>query len=474
VPGLALLAAPVTLLAGPVIAYNVLTVALPALAAWTGFLLCRYLTRSWWASLAGGYLFGFSSYVIGHTTAGHSNLTSVFLAPLVALTVLQYVDRKIGGRVLALRLGFLLGAQVYLSTEVFATLTVSLVTSLVVGFVVVRDARERLRSAVRPLLLAYVIGCIVAAPVLGYALSDFHSGSLNDPALFPADLLNVVVPTEVTLVSGDRASAISGDFLGNLAENGAYLGLPLLVVLGWFAWRRRRQPTGRLLVVLIALGFVAQFGVALRVRGERVAPLPWALAEKLPALNNVLPVRFTMYVALGAAVAAALWAASPRPSRWVRAALVAAAVVSLVPAVSRDFWSTSPTRPAFFADDLYRSCFRPDESVFVPDAAGMDATLWQAESGFRFRLANGSLSPQLPEGIPDPDVALAVLYNVVPQGGGAAVVRLARGLEATVILLDADHVGQWGPPLEEAGLEPVETGGVWLYLLRPALPSCRP
>jgi hypothetical protein len=443
------------------------------LAAWTAFILCRYLTGSWWASLAGGYLFGFSSYLIGHTTAGHSNLTSVFLVPLVALTVLHYLDGKIGRRALALRLGLLLGAQVYLSTEVFTTLTVALVTSFVVALGLVPEARSRLRSAVVPVLGAYVVGCLVAAPILGYALSDFHSSSINDPALFPADLLNVVVPTEATFMSSERSRELSREFLGNVAENGAYLGLPLLAVLGWFAWQRRHRPAGRLLVVLLALGVVAQLGVALRVAGDRVMPLPWALAEKLPALNNVLPVRFTMYVALGAAVATALWAASPRPSAWVRVALVAAAVVSLAPAVSRDLWHTTPTRPAFFTDALYRACFRPHETVFIPDPADTDATLWQVESGFRFRLANGSIGPEPPEGIPDRDAAYQVLYNTLPKGGGAAVVRLARELDATVIMLDAERVEQWAPPLEEAGLRPVKRGGVWLYHLRPALTSCR-
>ena len=472
VPGLALVAAPLTLLAGPVLAYNALAVALPALAAWTTSHLCRYLTGSWWASLAGGCLFGFSSYVVGHTTAGHSNLTSVFLVPLVALTVLQYVRADLGRRSFAVRLGLLLGAQVYLSTEIFATLTVSLVTSLLVAFLLLPDARARLRSAVAPVVGAYLIGCVVAAPMLGYALADFRGGSLNDPALFPADLLNVVVPTEVTLLSGDRAAGISRDFLGNIAENGAYLGLPLLVVLGSFAWHRRRQADARLLLTLLALGFVAELGVALRVRGDRVVALPWALTESLPGLSHVLPVRFAMYVSLGVAVAAALWAASPRPAAWLRVALIGAAVVSLLPAVHRDFWSTTPTRPTFFAEDVYRECFRPDETVFVPDAAGMDATLWQAESEYRFRIANGALSPQLPEGIPYPDTAFAVLYNAVPEGGGEEVVRLARALEATVILLDAEHVERWVPPLEEVGLEPVETGGVWLYHLRQPRPAC--
>ena len=51
---------------------------------------CSSCTRSapcpgsLWASVIGGYVFGFSSYMIGHQAAGHLNLTGVFLIPLVA------------------------------------------------------------------------------------------------------------------------------------------------------------------------------------------------------------------------------------------------------------------------------------------------------------------------------------------------------------------------------------------------------
>jgi hypothetical protein len=38
----------------------------PPSPLWTAYLLCRHVTRSSWASLAGGYLFGFSSYELGH------------------------------------------------------------------------------------------------------------------------------------------------------------------------------------------------------------------------------------------------------------------------------------------------------------------------------------------------------------------------------------------------------------------------
>jgi hypothetical protein len=46
VPGLAIPFAPLTLLAGPVASYNLAALLLPAVAAWTAFLLCRHLTHS--------------------------------------------------------------------------------------------------------------------------------------------------------------------------------------------------------------------------------------------------------------------------------------------------------------------------------------------------------------------------------------------------------------------------------------------
>jgi hypothetical protein len=71
VPGLALLFAPLTLIAGPIASYNVAAILMPALAAWTAFLLCRYLTHAVWPSLVAGYLFGFSLFALHHALDGH-------------------------------------------------------------------------------------------------------------------------------------------------------------------------------------------------------------------------------------------------------------------------------------------------------------------------------------------------------------------------------------------------------------------
>ena len=55
IPGASLLVSPITITAGPVVAYNLLVLLAPALAAWSAFGLCRYVTKAFWPSLLGGY-----------------------------------------------------------------------------------------------------------------------------------------------------------------------------------------------------------------------------------------------------------------------------------------------------------------------------------------------------------------------------------------------------------------------------------
>jgi hypothetical protein len=101
VPGLAFPFAPLTLVFGPVVAYNVAAVLMPALDAWTAFLLCRYLTRSWWPSLLGGYVFGFSGYLVAQEET-NLHLTAVFLLPVAALLVVRFLDGDLGATAFAL------------------------------------------------------------------------------------------------------------------------------------------------------------------------------------------------------------------------------------------------------------------------------------------------------------------------------------------------------------------------------------
>jgi hypothetical protein len=394
VPGLAVLFAPVTLLADPVAAFNVAAVLMPALAAWTCFLLCRHLTGSTWASLAGGYLFGFSSYMLGQQE-GHLHMTSVFLIPLIALVLICFVQRAIDRGQLTVRLGLLLAAQLTFSTEVFFTVTIAIATATGIAYLSAPERRPELRALVAPMAGAYFVALVITAPLVYYAVSGFDAHPINLPRQFAADLANVVVPTKLTLLSvRERVSA--GHFLGNDSERGAYLGLPILIAVGVFARRERSTATGRFLLLCLVTGVLSELGAFLRLDGRRLLPLPLATIDHLPLVDNVLPVRLSLFVSLAAAVIVAFVAAEARSS-WTRQVLPALAVISILPNLGSHAWITRPDNPPFISQKVYRTCLLRDENTLVFPAGGRgDAMLWQAESAFWFRMAGGYLSPVVP------------------------------------------------------------------------------
>ena len=82
---------PVTALWGPVASYNLLALLACPLAGWAAFLLFRRVTGRFWPSVLGGYVFGFSTYLLGHL-AMHVNLELVFVPPLCAYLFLRRLD----------------------------------------------------------------------------------------------------------------------------------------------------------------------------------------------------------------------------------------------------------------------------------------------------------------------------------------------------------------------------------------------
>jgi hypothetical protein len=397
-PGLALLVSPLTVVAGPVVSYNTAAVLLPAVAAWTAYLLCRELTGSTYAAVVGGYLFGFSTAVLRQQVAGHLHQTAVFLLPLIALVVIRFVRGRSTGRGLAWQLGVLVGLRLWISTEVALTATLVLALCLALAAVSLRDLRPRLRASLAPLAAGYALAAVVAAPLLVFALSRFVSRSIVDLPVVGTDLLAFVVPTEVTGLGGTWLTSVGHAFLPG--GKSAYVGLPTLLVVAAYALRVRRDPGARVLLTAFAVCAVVALGASLDVDGRRLIGLPWwRAAVHVPALDQVLAFRFATYVSLAAGVIVAVWTASTRGLVFARPyVLPALAVAALVPAVWREaypsFRPARPPRTAFFTAGLYRSCRRPGDTVAVfPFGAAGYSLLWQAEAGFRFRLAGDGLQP---------------------------------------------------------------------------------
>jgi hypothetical protein len=458
VPGIALLVAPLTWLFGAVVSYNVATLLMPGLAAWTAFLLCRHITRSLWPSLVGGYLFGFSAYMAGQIGA-HMHMDSVFLLPLVALVVLRFVEGELGGRGLVVRLGPMLALQLAFSTENTFTYTLALGTAIALGFLFAPSARRRLVALALPLVTSYALAAVLVAPLVYYALSGFTSGSVNEPAPYTTDLLNLLVPTPRLLGGGwHLTSKISQHFPGNDGERAGYLGLPSLVIVGLFAARRWRTQAGRVLLAGFVVGVVATFGIWLVVDGHKAVTMPWEHVAYLPLFNNVLPSRLMLFVVLITAIIVALWMNSSRG--WIRIALPILAVLSFIPDPSADAWKTTAFVPQFFRGGDVRRCVAPNENVLIlPQAKHGYGMLWQVAAGFRFRMADGYVAPDVPNNFMTTP-AIARIAN--RQVTWPDLVPFARAKNVTTVLVDASASDPWRSILRPLA-PPRAVGGMLVY-----------
>jgi hypothetical protein len=471
VPGLALAFSPLTLLFGAIASYNVAAILMPAFAAWTAFLLCRHLTRSLWASLVGGYLYGFSSYMIGQEAA-HMHMSSVFLLPLIALVVLRYVEGELDGRGLTLRLGPLLAFQLLLSTEVSFTVLCALGGAVILGAIVARDRRPRLRSLVWPVARAYLFAGVLTSPFLFFALKAIRRTSFVFPWGYPADLANFTLPTSMQLVGWGWANSVAKHFPSNDAENGAFLGVAAVIVV-LYARRYRRTREAKFLLSAIGVALLASLGTKLTIVGHGVVPLPWDPISRLPFFNNVLPDRLVLYLWLAVAVVVALWTA--RQQGALRFVLPALAVLAILPSPGRgNAWATSYSIPPFFTDAAYRGCLARDENVLPqPIGENGDALLWQVKSGFRFRMAGGRVTTTPPSPFMHPSWTIqkvSVGYDPGPDYP-QLLHDYFEAKQVTSVIVDRRFADTWTPPLDKVARRH-DLGGVVLYHVGNRGPDC--
>ena len=261
-------------------------------------------------------------------------------------------------------------------------------------------------------------------------------------------------------------------FPANDAERGAYLGVPLLVIVALFAWQRRRQPTGRFLVVGFLLAVFLSLGAYLTIHGRQLITLPYGHLINKPLFENVMPVRLMAFASLAAAVMVALWAASSFRPSWLRVGLTALAVLTLVPNLAWGAWARTPQVPPLFTTGLYKSCLGRGENVLLlPFGTLGDSMIWQARSHFWFRNAGGYISPFPPRRYQE----FTGIYKIATEDSPPdvttndvlALVRLQH--VSSIVLADDDLAWRWKGVLGAFG-RPQAVGGTLIYRLHGAPP----
>ena len=474
IPGPAIVIAPLTALAGPLTSYSVLAIAAPALAAWAAYLLCRHLTRDPLAAICAGWIFGFSSYMLGETL-NHVNLALIWALPLIVLIVIRIVDGSVSRRRGTALLAALIGMQFLTFTEIAATATlvggITLVGSLAIA---TTDGRRRIVAALPCLGVAYVLGLVIASPLLIAALR--HANPIDSriqPQYFPLDVQNLLVPTAFTWVGGDRFHETSLQFAGNLTEQLGYLG-PLLIIAaagGFIRWRHERVAWVALIGIAMAL--VLSLGTQLTYAGTPHVVMPWQLVSHLPLIHLALPTRIVVYVWLGVAVLVALFIARrPREEPAVialRLLIVGLAAACLLPMPRAEFWRVDMETPPGIATGSATAAI-PDNAVvlILPYSFRGNGMYWQALAKLRYRMAGGYSAAAIPaEYVPYP-VVYGFYNDQLPSNPRQELLRYLAFTGTSWVLVDAHYPGPWAQFLREAGGVRSEIGGVVRWRFNPA------
>ena len=481
-PLIGVLAAPITFTAGPGVTFNVIVVAAFAGSALSAFFVLRRWTAWLPAAYVGGLLYGFSPYMASQGLA-HIDLLMVPIPPLVLLVL----DGNSGpsGADSALRygitLGLLLTAQLLVAPEVLAT--TALMAAIGIVLLVVfrwRFVVARLRHALRAVIVAGgTFGVLSVYPIWVYLFGPDHvvgaaqpRGSLN---VLSSDLLSVVVPSQVQRISPSAAQRVMDVIAPPSvwgAENGAYIGIPLFVILVILVVRSRRRGIVQFCAAMTMVALVLSLGPTLRVDGHDTGfPLPFRIASALPFMESIVAARFSLFVGLFSAVLLAVGLDQLQQSGWwrvragrqgaVAAALVAA--VGLVPLIPAWPYTDTPIPvPHFFESGLERSI--PQGSALLtypfPDYPYSLPMYWQALDGFRFNLPGGYLYTRTTSGGAtldgSPSVTGSLLescqHNGDPQATPSQRAAMIRGSSSMGRVDGGGHPDRSGPPV--CGLSP--------------------
>lgn len=413
VPLLSVLLWPVTIAFNVMTSWNVAVFGLIVLDGYCTFVWLHRHVKHALAAWLGALLLVLGPYTIFRSQA-HLNLLAFFPIPLLFVEVEKLFAKEGTARASGARIGLLVAVELFCSEDLLSMAAVVLaVTVLVAGLFCRSDVALYARRLAGSLpWFAAVLLLVAGAPVAYQLLGPSRLvGLFHPPDVFVTDLVNIVVPGYFAAWTPSFAAHLASHWSAGFGESESYIGVPLLAICVFVTVRWRQElwvkvvGAAGLAVLILSLGSYLHFNGTV----ERAFPLPGRLLAALPIFDNILPVRFDLFVDFALAALAGLFIDRAVLDRSVRTQRrIAASVVLILAAATltpkAPLTVYKPKIPRYFLPGGGSSSLAQGTvALVVPYGDGDNSEepmLWQAMSDFRFRMVAGDMETAGRNGVP--------------------------------------------------------------------------
>jgi hypothetical protein len=304
-----LLAVPLTVLGGPVFAYNLFFLLELSLSAFAMYLFIKYLTGDMLIATYSGFVFGFCTYHFARGFAGHFNMFGTWWIPLMLLYLHRAIAEKKARYSAVSALFFVLatltsgyygvmcGAVIlcivlFYAAQAFRRVSASDLSKFIYGLNI-----HQFDFAIK-LIICFVAFSLPLTIYLDYVGAPGNPYSIEYLAIYSASPEDYLTPASIHpiwQILGERPLTH-----GLPWERDVYLGMSV-VILAYLGVARSRDRMRWLYLFVAAVSFLLSLGPYLWV-GETLTslPLPYKfLAEYVPLLARVRALnRFGLIVML--------------------------------------------------------------------------------------------------------------------------------------------------------------------------------
>lgn len=292
----------------PVLAYNIFILSAFIFTALATYALLRYLTGSLYASVIGGFIFGFSPYMMVRATL-HPNLIMLGVIPLLALATIRFY------RAPKIKNTLWLGGAALLSALSSWYYALGGIMFIALAFIISsRTLIKRLKITLAACLIVVLALLLPALPMILSETGGQRATNIDHVRAWGLRPINLIVPHPFMNAFTDLAKPIYMEQVDskngpNIIELSNYMGLVMVALMAAFYIRRKNIEAreAALWTTTFAAFLILALGISLKLNGTDI-PMPFAaLHELFPYSSFRVPNRFFVYALLAGTVLSAYY-----------------------------------------------------------------------------------------------------------------------------------------------------------------------